>query len=135
MMIGMGVEYVHPAGMLKSPAFSQAVVVNNPAKTIYVGAQMPQDSTGALVGKGDMRAQTVQVLANLKTVLEACGAGVEHVIQWTIYVVPGHDIMPAVEEAMRWLAGRTDPPLNTVVSVPGFPGSEALLSIEAVAVL
>jgi enamine deaminase RidA (YjgF/YER057c/UK114 family) len=82
-----------------------------------------------------MRVQTVQVPANLKAVLEACNAGVEHVIRWTIYVVPGHDIVPAVEEAMRWPAGRSEPPLNTVVHVPGFPGSEALVGIEAVAVL
>jgi hypothetical protein len=27
-------QYVNPKGMLKSPAFSQAVIVNNPAKTI-----------------------------------------------------------------------------------------------------
>src|SRR5207245_7412419 len=37
------VEYINPDSMVKSPAFSQAVVVAGPVKTVYVGAQNAVD--------------------------------------------------------------------------------------------
>ena len=33
----MSVRHVNPQGLHRSPAFSQAVVVEQPAKTIYIG--------------------------------------------------------------------------------------------------
>ena len=35
----MGVRHINPEGLHRSPAFSQAVVVEQPAKTIYIGGQ------------------------------------------------------------------------------------------------
>ncbi len=35
----MAVQYLNPPGLLHSPAFSQAVVVEQPARTVYVGAR------------------------------------------------------------------------------------------------
>lgn len=131
----MTVEYVNPDTLLKSRAFSQAVVVSNPAKTVYIGAQSPQDLSGSLVGRGDLREQTAQVLANLRAALEACGAGVEHMTQWTIYLVAGQPIQPAVEVAIPWLGDRPSPPLNTVLFVSGFPMPDMLISIEAIAII
>ena len=46
----MTVRHVNPEGLHRSPAFSQAVVVEQPAKTIYVGGQNGVDADGKVVG-------------------------------------------------------------------------------------
>ena len=45
----MGVRHINPEGLHRNPAFSQAVVVEQPAKTIYVGGQNGVDSSGRVV--------------------------------------------------------------------------------------
>ena len=35
----MPIEHLNPDGLMKNPAFSQAVAVTGPHKTIYVGGQ------------------------------------------------------------------------------------------------
>ena len=126
-------EYINPPGMIKSRAFSQAVVITPPARTIYIGAQTPVDGDGNIVGKGDVAAQTEQILKNIDLCLEAAGARRQDLVSWTIYLVAGQPVEPAAGVGMRWLAGRADPPLNTVVFVSAWPNQDWLLMIEAVA--
>ena len=76
------VSYVNPEGLNTNPAFTNVVVVEGPAKTVYVGGQDSVDASGNVVGKGDIAAQTEQVLANLRAALAAGGAGAAHVAQW-----------------------------------------------------
>jgi enamine deaminase RidA (YjgF/YER057c/UK114 family) len=129
------VEYINPKGMHKNPAFSQVVVATNPAKTVYIGMQNAVSAQGEIVGKGDMAAQTEQVLKNLQTCLEAAGARAEHIVIWTIYIQHGQPIIPAIEVGMRWWGNRPNPPANTVLFVPTFSPPDFLVGIEAVAVV
>jgi enamine deaminase RidA (YjgF/YER057c/UK114 family) len=71
------VRYVDPEGLNKNPAFTNVVVVEGPARTVYVGGQDSVDASGDIVGKGDVAAQTEQVLANVRAALAAGGAGPE----------------------------------------------------------
>jgi enamine deaminase RidA (YjgF/YER057c/UK114 family) len=130
------VEYLNPDGMLKNPAFTQVVVATGSVKTVYVGAQTPVDARGTFIGKGDIAAQTVQVLSNLETCLRAAGAGPEHIVHWNIFVVKDQAIQAALEASMRWWGGRPNPPANSVMFVAGFPWlPDVLIAIDAVAVL
>src|SRR5437868_6123618 len=81
------VQFLNPDGLLKKNAFTQAVAVTGAVKTVYVGAQNAVDGSGAIVGKGDIGAQTEQTLKNVQTCLEAAGAGLEHLMQWNIFVL------------------------------------------------
>jgi enamine deaminase RidA (YjgF/YER057c/UK114 family) len=132
---GRVVQYINPPGMIKSPAFSQAVVITAPSRTVYIGAQTAVDGNGNVVGKGDVVAQTEQILENIDLCLEAAGARREHVVNWNIYVVAGQPVEAAAGVGMRWLAGRAEPPLNTVTFVSEFPNSEWLVMIDAMAVV
>jgi enamine deaminase RidA (YjgF/YER057c/UK114 family) len=42
----MSTRHINPEGLLRSPAFSQAVVVEQPAKTLYIGGQNGVDVHG-----------------------------------------------------------------------------------------
>lgn len=129
------VEFLNPDGLSKNPAFTQVVVANRPARTNYIGAQDAVDASGAIVGKGNIRAQTEQTMMNLKVALQAAEAGPEHVIKWIIYVVQGQPIQAAFEAGMRVWWNRPNPPANTVMFVPAFAHPDFLVTIEAVAVM
>lgn len=63
--------------------YSQAVVSNGFA---FLSGQIPLDpATGQMI-EGDVAAQTVRVLENLKAVLEACGSSLGRVVKTTVYL-------------------------------------------------
>lgn len=129
------IQFLNPPGLHPNPAFSHVVTVSGAVKTVYIGAQVAVDQAGNITGKGDIGAQTEQILKNIDVCLEAAGAKREHLIHWSIYVTQGQDIRPAIAVGMRWVAGLINPPLNNVMYVAGFFPPDFLLSIEATAVV
>ena len=129
------VQHLNPDVLPRNPAFTQAVMVSGPVKTIYIGMQNAVDASSTIVGKGDLTAQTEQTLKNLQACLEAAGAGPEHLIQWTIYVAHGQSIQAAFEVGLRWWGNRPNPPANSVILVPAFVPPDFLIGIEAIAVV
>lgn len=129
-----GIEYLAPTGLLLNPAFSQVVVAGG-ARTIYVSGQVAVDETGALVGGGDLAAQTTQVMRNVGLALAAAGAGYEHIVKITTYVVNyTPEMRPVISKARgAFFAGRP-PPASTLVGVSALAAPEWLIEIEAVAV-
>lgn len=129
------VEYINPDGLPKNPAFTQVVAVTEPAKTVYIGMQNAVDASRNIVGRGDIAAQTVQVLKNVQACLEAAGARPEHLVRWNIYVAQGQPVQPAFEAGMRWWGNRPNPPANSVIIVTSFTPPDFLVGIDAVAVV
>src|SRR5215207_11194342 len=95
------VQYLNPDSLHKNPAFTNVVVVSGPAKTIYIGGQDAVDASGAIVGKGDLKAQTEQILKNIQAALAASGAQPEHVIKWNLYVLEGQSLNEGFETFQR----------------------------------
>lgn len=128
----MPVQRLRPPGLVSSPAFSHVAVVPPGATTIYVGGQNAVDAEGALVGDGDVVAQSVRALENVKTALAAAGATLDDVVQWTVLFVEGVNVGAAYQAIAPQLA-RDEPALVTGASVSalGVPG--ALVEIAAVA--
>ena len=63
--------------------YSQAVVANG---VVYCSGQIPLDpATGEMV-RGEIEAQTAQVFANLRAVLEAAGSSLEHVVRASVFL-------------------------------------------------
>lgn len=127
------VTHLNPEGMHHNPAFSQAVVVQGNAKTIYVGGQNAVAADGAIVGD-DLATQTEQVFGNLRTVLAAAGATLGDVVKWTFYVVPGHDVRPAFGVSLREWGQRPNPPAISVLTVAGLANPAFLVEVDAIAV-
>ena len=124
------VRHLNPDGLHKNPAYSEAVVVTGNVKTVYVGGQNAVDAAGTVVGKGDMSAQTEQVLRNVETALGAGGAKLEHVVKWNVLVVKGQSLMPGFEAFQRAWGNRPNPPIVTVAVVAGLAHPDFLVEIE-----
>lgn len=129
------VEHLNPEGLHRNPAFSQAVSVSGSVRTVYVGGQNAVDAAGAIVGKGDVGAQSAKALENLQVALAAGGAGLEHVVKWGIHVVQGQPLRPGFEAFQRVWGDRPDPPAITMLYVAGLGHPDFLVEIDAIAVV
>ncbi|HZU69841.1 MAG TPA: RidA family protein [Ktedonobacteraceae bacterium] len=129
------VAYINPDRLHKNPAFTQVISVSGPVKTIYVGGQNAVDVQGTIVGKGDLKAQTAQVLANLREALAAAGAGPEHIIKWNIFLLQGQSLQEGFEAFQQFWGLRPNPPTITMAYVSGLGNPDFLIEMDAVAVV
>lgn len=128
------VHRMRPEGLVRSPAFSHVAVVPPGATTIYVGGQNAVDAAGSLVGAGDVAAQSIRALANVRTALAAAGATLADVVQWSVLLVDGVDVGAAYRAIGSELAS-DDPALVTAALVAGLGVPGALVEISAVAAI
>lgn len=129
----MSTRHINPEGLHRSPAFSQAVVVEQPAKTIYIGGQNGVDADGKIVGP-TVGEQAGQAFRNLATILVSEGATLANIVHWTIAVVDGNSFDEGVAAFQQVWDPADPPPAITVHVVAGLsPGF--LVEIDAVAIL
>lgn len=100
---------------------------------VFMAGCLATDSEGKLVGKGDIRAQTRQVCENMKAAIEACGGTMDNIVKITNYFTNRDDLLPSVQERIKYF--NKPYPASTAVIVKGLLYEDALLEIEAVAVL
>src|SRR5579859_880216 len=111
------VTHLNPETLHKNPAFTQVITVTGPARTIYIGGQDAVDAQGNIVGKGDLAAQTHQVLRNLRHALAAAGALPEHIIKWNLYLVQGQSLQAGFAAFQQFWGSQPNPPTITGVFV------------------
>lgn len=109
--------------------YSQAI---RAGEMVFLSGQVPIDpKTGELVS-GDVVAQTERVLDNLAAVLAAAGAGFEHVVKTTIYLVDMADFQAVNQTYAKRFASA--PPARATVQVAALPKA-ARVEIDAIALL
>lgn len=113
--------------------FSQAVIVSTPGRMIFVSGLTARDESGKVVGVGDVRAQTRQVLENLKFILAEGGASLQDVVKVSVYIRNMADFGAIHEVRAQYFP--VDPPASTMVEVSRLVHEDMLIEIEAVAVL
>jgi enamine deaminase RidA (YjgF/YER057c/UK114 family) len=129
----MSTRHINPEGLHRSPAFSQAVVVEQPAKTIYIGGQNGVDADGKIVGP-TLREQATQAFRNLATILESEGASLANIVHWTIAAVDGNSVADGVA-AFQQVWNPADPPPAITVHIVAGLGPGVLVEIDAIAVM
>lgn len=108
--------------------YSQAVKCGH---MLYTSGQIPIDpKTGTMV-PGGVREQAIQVLENLKSVLEAAGCTFDDVIKTTVFLADMADF-PAVNPIYAEYFGEENAPARSTVQVAGLPMG-ARVEIELVA--
>ena len=98
--------------------------------TIYTAGQVGWNERGELVGIGDVRAQTRQVLKNIESILAEGGASMADVVKCTVYLADIRHFQVMNEEFAK--AFPTDPPARTTVQA-ALAEPEMLVEIEAIA--
>ncbi|HYV01909.1 MAG TPA: RidA family protein [Actinomycetota bacterium] len=115
-------------------SYSHAVRVETAdAVWIYVSGQLALGADGALVGAGDLPAQTEQVFENLARVLEANGATFADVVKIQTFFSTLEDLQGSREVRARYLPA--EPPASTAVRVAALLLQDALIEVDVVAVV
>jgi len=114
-------------------AFSRGVKVSA-GTLLFVSGALAMDDNRQIVGVGDMGAQTRQVLRNLGQVLSEAGATFRDVVKVTVFT---KDIAQfrAIHDARLEVFDPEHLPASTMVEVSAFVHPDALIEIEAVAVM
>jgi len=114
--------------------YSHAVRVEAVEATwIYISGQVALDADGNLVAPNDLRGQTEQVFENLTAILEANGATWDDVVKITTFVTTLEDLDDMREVRSRYLP--KEPPASTAVQISALVLPDAVIEIEAVAVI
>lgn len=115
--------------------YSDAVVVGG-GKSIYISGQVPLNEKNEVVGKGNLKVQTVQVFENIKKLLNEAGATFANVVKVNTYVV---NCKPAdvaiVREIRKSYLSEKQPPASTLVGVTSLVDPDFLIEIEVIAVV
>ena len=128
-------HFFNPANMHRPRGYTHAVAVDG-GRLIFIAGQVAFDHVGNLVGKGDLRAQTVKALDNLMAALAAAGATPADVVKLNTYVVNYRPAdYPIIREARAHVFGGENPPASTLIGVQALAVEDLLIEIEAIAVV
>lgn len=124
----------HPSPEGVAPGNGYSHVATGPGRWVAIAGQVSLDADGEFVGVGDPAAQAQQVFANLERCLTAAGATFADVVKLNFYVTD-IGILPAVRTARDAYVDTVNPPASTAVQVVALFSPDALLEIEAYAVV
>ena len=107
--------------------YCQAMVVNG---VLYTSGQIPLDPTSATVVEGGIKEQTVQVMKNLKAVLEEANSSFENVFKTTCFLSDMGNFAAFNEVYAEYFTGN---PARSCVAVRELPKG-VLVEVEVIAV-
>lgn len=116
-------------------AYSNAISVDISESTrmVYISGQLAFDEDGKLVGEGDIRLQTEQCIKNIVSILEEFNGSLNDVVQVTVYVKDMSNLQDIHQVRLEYF---TKPyPTSTLIQIIDFAFSEALIEIEARAII
>ena len=98
---------------------------------LYTSGQIPIDPATGILVSGGIREQAIQVLENLKAVLEVAGCTLDDVIKTTVFLADMADF-PELNILYAEYFGEDNAPARSTVQVAALPKG-ALVEIEAIA--
>ena len=126
------VRYLNPPTLSKPTGYTHVVEVGR-GRTLYISGQVALDPTGAVVGKGDLGAQTRQVFENLKAAVAAVGGSLDDVVKITVFMTDVSELQTFRQ--VRDRAFTRHLPASSLVQVVRLARPEFLVEVEAVAVV
>ena len=98
---------------------------------LFTSGQIPMDPVSGTMVSGSIREQTIQVLENLKNVLEAAGCTLDDVIKTTVYLADMNDF-PEMNIIYAEYFGEEQAPARSTIQAAALPKG-ARVEIDAIA--
>ncbi len=114
------------------PRYTQGILAEG-KRLLFIAGQTGVDADNNVVGKGDVAAQTEQVLKNMKAVLDEAGASFADIVKITTYITDPRFRDGLNPARLKYFGD--NPPASTLVVVSGLADPDYLVEIEAIAVL
>lgn len=102
--------------------------------TVFIGAQMSADASGALIGAGNIEAQTANCFESLQKVLQAAGASMDDLVQMNTYHTNGPRYNEQMSDIQKRFFGKTGPAASAV-QVRSLPLPGAMTQVDGIAVI
>ena len=99
-------------------------------RMIFISGQVPRNSDGQLVGKGDMAKQIEQVGENIKACLEAAGATLDDLVKITSFTTDIDEFFRQAATRNRYFG--TALPASTAVEVRRLADPEWMIEATAI---
>ena len=129
----MGKTVYNPPTLCRPFGIFSNVALADQGRTCFVSGQVAIDSEGNLVGKGDIRLQTRQVLHNILAALEPVGGALEDIACINVFLVNMEHLQAVHEVRAEFWSG--DYPASTLVQVAGLVHPDYLIEINATAII
>ncbi len=100
---------------------------------LWISGQVALDRDGKMVGEGDLRAQAVQVLENIKGILFESNATMDDIVKVTVYVTDIRAFNDIADIREQYFP--KDGPSSVICEVSALAWPEFMIEIEAVAVV
>lgn len=128
------VRFSNPPALSQPTRYSHVAEVLG-GRLVFISGQIAEDAKGNVIGKGDIRAQTRQVMMNLKAALEAVGGDWSNVVKMNTYLTDSSNIQAFREVREEVLANVKPRPASTAIVMTKLFGNDYLVEIDAVAVV
>jgi 2-iminobutanoate/2-iminopropanoate deaminase len=129
-----------PKVQIKSPklrqpngVFSHATAIEATGRFVFISGMTARKLDGTIAGVGDIEAQTRQVCENLKAAVEAAGGTMDDICRVDVYI-RNMEHFPGIHK-VRAEYFKEPLPASTMVEVSKFTSPDALIEINAIAVI
>ena len=116
-----------------SGVFSHATAIEAKGRLVFISGMVARRADGTMAGVGDIEAQTRQVCENLKAAVEAAGGTMDDICRVDVYI-RNMEHFPGIHK-VRAEYFKEPLPASTMVEVSKFTSPDALIEINAIAVI
>jgi enamine deaminase RidA (YjgF/YER057c/UK114 family) len=126
-------QLINPPELFPPPGFSHLAVATG-QRLVFVAGQTAITPDFAVVGEGDLAAQTRASMECVGIALRAAGAGWDDVVRRTIYTVAPTEF-EVITRAIEEVTGDSPHPPQTIIGVTGLALPQLMIEIEVTALL
>ena len=101
---------------------------------VFLSGQTSRNPQREVVGAGDIRAQTRQVIESMKVLLEAAGTSLDNIVKVTHYVTDLEGQRVGIREVWGEYFKEAEP-ASTMVEIVALAHPDLLIEIESIAVI
>ena len=141
---GQGMEELKGSGVSEPIYSAGAVVDSGELRFVYLSGRVATDENAPtaegrdrVVGIGDVKEQTRQVIRNLRSTLRQAGGDLDDIVRVRVYVVAPmtREVFGQIHEARAEFFDKEHYPASTLIVVAGLARAGALIEMDADAVI